>query len=247
MSPMPHIIVVDDDQRIRTMLRRYLTEEGFSVAEAADGAGLRQAMDEQPSDLILLDLVMPGEDGLTLARYIREHSKTPIIILTGKGDVIDRVAGLEAGADDYIGKPFHLREVLARIRTVLRRAQSAGESAPAAAAPAPPGDIAAFQGWRLDRMKRELRRADGELVPLTTAEYELLNAFTRSANRVLSRDQLMDMVKGRDWAVNDRAVDAQIGRLRKKIEPDPKNPDLIKTIRGAGYMFATAVTTAERR
>jgi DNA-binding response OmpR family regulator len=122
MTAQLHILVVDDDQRIRTMLRRYLTEEGFSVAEAADGAGLRKAMDERPSDLILLDLVMPGEDGLTLARYIRDRSRTPIIILTGKGDVIDRVAGLEAGADDYIAKPFHLREVLARIRTVLRRA-----------------------------------------------------------------------------------------------------------------------------
>src|SRR5262245_55549587 len=130
MTHKPHIVIVDDEQRIRTMLRRYLTEEGFNMSEAGDGAALREIFDRQSTDLVLLDLMMPGEDGLTLARYIRQHSATPIIILTGKHDVIDRVAGLEAGADDYISKPFHLREVLARIRTVLRRAQSPGETAP---------------------------------------------------------------------------------------------------------------------
>ena len=245
MMEKTHILVVDDDQRVRAMLRRYLTEEGFAVSEAADGAGMRGILEKHPADLVLLDLVMPGEDGLTLARYIRQRSKTPVIMLTGKGDLIDRVAGLEAGADDYIAKPFHLREVLARIRTVLRRVEpaSATAEAPVAATAAKTaGDVLAFQGWRLDMLKRELRSADGKPVSLTTGEYELLCAFARSANRVLNRDQLMDLVKGRAWAVNDRAIDAQVVRLRKKIERDPKQPELIKTVRGAGYIFAVAVT-----
>lgn len=246
MTDKPHIVIVDDEQRIRTMLRRYLTDEGFSVAEAGDGAALREIFDRQPADLVLLDLMMPGEDGLSVARYIRQRSKTPIIMLTGKGDVIDRVAGLEAGADDYIGKPFHLREVLARIRTVLRRAQAAAEvpASPTATKSSGKADheVLTFQGWHLDLLKRELRRPSGDVVSLTTGEYELLCAFARSPNRVLNRDQLMDLVKGRDWAANDRAIDAQVVRLRKKIESDPKSPELIKTVRGSGYIFAAAVT-----
>ncbi len=241
MMKKPHILVVDDDQRVRTMLRRYLTEEGFAVSEADGGAALRGLFDRDSIDLVLLDLMMPGEDGLSLARYIRQRSKTPIIMLTGKGDVIDRVAGLESGADDYIAKPFHLREVLARIRTVLRRAESPEVPTQAPAPASLEGKVLTFQGWELDLLKRELRRAGGDTVPLTTGEYELLCAFARSPNRVLNRDQLMDLVKGREWAVNDRAIDAQIVRLRKKVEPDPKNPELIKTVRGSGYIFAAAV------
>lgn len=241
MTRKSHILVVDDDQRVRTMLRRYLTEEGYAVSEAGDGAALRGLFDREPADLVLLDLVMPGEDGLSLARYIRQRSKTPIIMLTGKGDVIDRVAGLEAGADDYIAKPFHLREVLARIRTVLRRAESPTSPEPAPSSAKPEGKVLTFQGWELDLLKRELRRPGGGAVPLTTGEYELLCAFARSPNRVLNRDQLMDLVKGREWAANDRAIDAQIVRLRKKVESDPKNPELIKTVRGSGYIFAAAV------
>lgn len=246
MTRKTHILVVDDEPRIRTMLRRYLTDEGFSVAEAGDGAGLRAALDRQPADLVLLDLMMPGEDGLTLARHIRERARTPIIMLTGKGDVIDRVAGLEAGADDYMAKPFHLREVLARIRTVLRRAQASDDPPPPAETPAnrkAKGALLCFAGYRLDPLKRELRRADGELVALTTGEYDLLSAFARSPNRVLTRDQLMDLAKGREWAANDRAIDAQVVRLRRKIERDPKNPVLVKTVRGSGYILAAAVET----
>ncbi|MGQ0674996.1 MAG: response regulator [Rhodospirillales bacterium] len=241
MTKKTHIFVVDDDQSVRTMLRRYLTEEGFTVSEAGDGPALRGLLDRESADLVLLDLVMPGEDGLSLARYIRPRSKTPIIMLTGKGDVIDRVAGLEAGADDYIGKPFHLREVLARIRTVLRRTELPAVPARAPAPAKQDGKVLIFLGWKLDLLKRELRRPGGGTVPLTTGEYELLCAFARSPNRVLNRDHLMDLVKGRAWAANDRAIDAQIVRLRKKVENDPKNPELIKTVRGSGYIFAAPV------
>lgn len=218
-----HVLIVDDEPRVRAMLGRYLAGEGFKVSEAQDGAEMRAALEREAIDLVLLDLVMPGEDGLSLARYIRQRSKIPIIILTGKGDLIDRVVGLEAGADDYITKPFELREVLARIRTVMRRA------GPRAPSPPPPPieakskakEVLVFENWRLDLLRRELRRKTGELVPLTTGEFDLLCAFARYPNRVLSRDQLIDLVKGRDWAAYDRGVDTQVMRLRKKIEEDP--------------------------
>lgn len=247
MSEQIHILVVDDEARIRTMLRRYLTDEGFKVAEAADGADLRTALERETFDLVLLDLVLPGEDGLSLARHIRQRSETPVIMLTGKGDLIDRVAGLEAGADDYIAKPFQLREVLARIRAVLRRSGAPSKATSASPAPSPaaaakPGDVLVFEGWHLDLSKRELRRSTGEPVALTTGEFELLRVFALHANRVLNRDQLLDLVKGHGWAAFDRAIDTQIARLRKKIEADPGNPGLIKTVRGAGYVFATTVT-----
>lgn len=247
MTQKQHIVVADDDPQIRKMLRLYLTGEGFDVTEVSDGKSLRIAFDKALPDLVLLDLVMPGEDGISLARYIRQRSQVPIIMLTGKGDVIDRVAGLEAGADDYVGKPFHLRELLARIRTVLRRVHPAGGPAVASTPPLAGADpnILCFAGLRLDTVKRELRRAGGDAIALTTGEYEMLCAFARSANRVLSRDQIMDLAKGRDWAANDRAIDAQIVRLRRKIETNPKEPDLIKTVRGAGYILAASVTNGE--
>jgi len=244
MATPLRILVVDDEPRIRNMLRRYLAEEGFQVGEAADGAELRRELERAPADLVLLDLVMPGEDGLSLARMIRQRSQVPIIMLTGKGDLIDRVAGLEAGADDYIAKPFHLREVLARIRTVLRRVPAEpARAAPAKGAAGEPeaGQVLAFEGWRLDLLRRELSSPAGAAVPLTTGEFDLLRAFALHPNRVLNRDQLMDLVKGREWAAFDRAIDAQVVRLRKKIEADPAKPRLIKTVRGAGYIFAAAV------
>ncbi|HVA14915.1 MAG TPA: response regulator [Stellaceae bacterium] len=244
MTISQHILVVDDEARIRTMLRRYLEGEGFKVSEAGDGSAMRRTIEAVPVDLVLLDLMMPGEDGLSLARYIRQQSQTPIIMLTGKGELIDRVVGLEAGADDYVAKPFHLREILARIRTVLRRVQTpvpaASARPPAAAEPA--GETLQFQGWQLDLLRRELRNPDGTPIVLTAAEFELLRAFATRPNRVLNRDQLMELVKGREWEAYDRAIDTQIVRLRKKIEVDPSNPTLIKTIRGAGYVFAAAVT-----
>jgi two-component system OmpR family response regulator len=244
MSEPAHVLVVDDEPRIRTMLRRYLVEEGFQVSDAADGAAMRTVLERETIHLVLLDLMMPGEDGLALARHIRQRSEIPIIMLTGKGDLIDRVVGLEAGADDYITKPFELREVLARIRTVMRRAGPRAAPATPLRAPAIDGmanEILVFQGWRLDLIKRELKQSAGDLVSLTAGEFELLRVFARHPNRVLSRDQLIELVKGRDWAAYDRAVDTQVGRLRKKLEPDPGKPTLIKTVRGGGYIFAASV------
>jgi DNA-binding response OmpR family regulator len=245
MTDPLHVLVVDDEPRIRSMLRRYLTGEGMTVSDAGDGAGMRDVLEHEKIDLVLLDLMMPGEDGLSLARYIRQRSEIPIIMLTGKGDLIDRVVGLEAGADDYITKPFELREVLARIRTVMRRAGPRATPAPGPG-PAPAAELLAdevlvFEGWRLDLLRRELQRPNGELVPLTAGEFELLRVFVRHPSRVLSRDQLSDMVKGREWAAYDRAIDTQVGRLRKKIEPNPGDPMLIKTVRGGGYVFAASV------
>lgn len=246
MTSQIHILVVDDDPRIRSMLRRYLTDEGFQVSEAEDGVSMRSALESQPANLVLLDLVLPGEDGFTLANYIRQRGSTPIIMLTGKDDLIDKVAGLEAGADDYIPKPFHLREVLARIRTVLRRSPSAIAPSPVAhaAQSAEPRErrMLCFEDWSLDLSKRELCRPDGTPVPLTTGEFDLLRAFLQNPNRVLDRDMLMDLVKGREWAAYDRSIDAQVVRLRKKIESDPSDPRLIKTVRGAGYLFAADVS-----
>lgn len=226
------------------MLRRYLGEEGFEVTEAKDGAEMTAALARRAFDIVLLDLVMPGEDGLSLARQIRQRSGIPIIMLTGKGDLIDRVAGLETGADDYITKPFELREVLARIRSVLRRVgprSAAASSVPIAPARLDSGETIVFEGFRLDPQRRELRDKKGYPVPLTAGEFALLLAFARNPNRVLNRDQLLDLVKGREWAAYDRGVDTQVMRLRKKIEADPHQPALIKTVRGAGYVFAAAV------
>jgi two-component system OmpR family response regulator len=235
-----HVLVVDDDPRIRTMLQRYLAEEGLRVSGAGDGATMLALLEREPIDLVLLDLMMPGEDGLSLARDIRQRSEIPIIMLTGKRDLIDRVVGLEAGADDYITKPFELREVLARIRTVMRRARPRATAAVPAAQSAA-GEVLVFEGWRLDVLRRELKQATGGVVPLTAGEFDLLCVFARHPNRVLSRDQLTDLVKGREWAAYDRAVDTQVARLRKKIEADPGDPTLIKTVRSGGYVFATFV------
>ncbi len=240
MAGPSHIVVVDDDARIRNLLQRYLTQEGFRVTVVDGGGALREVMSRDTVDLVLLDLVMPGEDGLSLAREIRAASTTPIIMLTGKGDLVDRVVGLEMGADDYIAKPFHLREVLARIRSVLRR--TAGSSEPSPAAENAQTRVYEFAGWRLDVDKRELLNARSEPVSLTTGEFDLLLAFLTHSNRPLNRDQLMDIMKGRDWSPFDRSVDTQVGRLRKKIERDPGEPELIKTVRGVGYLFAARVT-----
>src|SRR5215469_12972896 len=181
MSTPTHILVVDDEPRIRTMLRRYLVEEGFKVTDAADGGAMRAALESGAVDLVLLDLMLPGEDGLSLARSIRQHSEIPVIMLTGKNDLIDRVVGLEAGADDYITKPFELREVLARIRTVLRRVgpRPTPQPVPAAPSDASEDEVLVFQGWRLDLVRRELARPTGEPVVLTAGEFELLRVFAR--------------------------------------------------------------------
>src|SRR5262245_50598070 len=206
MSEPPHVLVVDDDPRIRTMLRRYLVEEGFKVTDAPDGLAMRTALEREEIHLVLLGLMLPGEDGLSLARSIRQRSEIPVIMLTGKGDLIDRVVGLEAGADDYITKPFELREVLARIRTVLRRAKPrTGGGAPIPAAGS--GETLRFLGWRFDLVRRELTPPTGGPVPLTTGEFDLLRVFVQHPNRVLSWMQLIELVKGWEWAAYDRAID----------------------------------------
>ncbi len=229
-----HILVVDDDARIRQMLIRYFEGEGYAVTAVADGVAMRAALQKAAFDIIFLDLVLPGaEDGLTLAREIRSRSDVPIIMLTGRDDVVDRVVGLEVGADDYIIKPFHLREVLARVRTILRRRQSSN----------PPADqetdeVFRFAGWQLDLGRRQLLSADGLETVLTTGEFDMLSVFARHRGRVLAREMLMDLTRGRNLDAFDRTIDAQIARLRKKIERDPKKPELIKSVRGIGYVFA---------
>jgi DNA-binding response OmpR family regulator len=227
-----HILVVDDDIRIRQMLIRYFEDEGYRVTAVADGAGLRDCLQRMPIDIILLDLVLPGgEDGLMLAREVRARSDIPIIMLTGRDDVVDRIVGLEVGADDYIAKPFHLREVLARLRTVLRRRQPVAPPHSAA------DEAIHFDGWRLDLGRRQLVTAEGAEIVLTTGEFDMLAVLARHAGRVLSREVLMDLTHGRGLNAFDRTIDAQIARLRKKIESDPKQPILIKSVRGIGYVF----------
>lgn len=226
------------------MLGTYLEDEGFEVSLAENGEQLRAATAAGEIDLVLLDQVIPGEDGLTLLRELRRHSSVPVIMITGKGEMLDRIVGLEVGADDYIAKPFHLREVLARIRAVLRRCAPASVPITQTAEAQTKTGRLAFAGWTLDLRRRELRNASGEEVELTTGEFNLLLAFARAPNRPLNRDQLMDLLRGRDWSPFDRSIDTQVGRLRKKIEADPKNPTLIKTVRGVGYVFTPEVATA---
>ena len=228
-----HILVVDDDQRIRQMLSRYFDQEGYRVSVAADGSALRAQLTDSV-DVILLDVVMPGEDGMTLAREIRAKSDVGIIMLTGRNDVLDRIVGLEVGADDYIPKPFHLREVLARVKSVLRRR---GRQTPSAAT----GEVIRFEGWRLDVARRQLVSPKGEDVALTTGEFDLLATLARHPGRVLGREALMELTRGRSWETFDRTIDAQVARLRKKIEADPKNPMLVKSVRNMGYVFTGKV------
>lgn len=226
-----HILVVDDDDQIRRMLRRCFEDEGYRVSEAVDQAGVNTAL-ASGLDLITLDLNLGGTDGLSIARTVRQNWDLPIIMITGKGDMIDRIVGLEIGADDYIAKPFHLREVLARVRSVLRRA---GPRAQPAASTV--DTQIGFDGFVLDLGRRELCAADGTPIRITSGEFDLLALFARHPHRVLSRDQIMDLLKGHDWAPNDRSIDNQIARLRKLIEADIQQPRLLKTVRGAGYSF----------
>jgi two-component system, OmpR family, response regulator len=234
--PAPHILIVDDHREIRELVSRALVKEGFRVSGAADGRSMHKALEDARIDLILLDLMLPGEDGLSLCRTLRAKSDIPIIMLTAKGDEIDRVVGLELGADDYIPKPFGSRELIARIRAVLRRHHRSE--------PDTTGKPAGFRfdRFRLDRAARELLRDDGVTVPLSTGEYDLLLVFLERPQRVLSRDQLLDLARGRVANNFDRAIDTQVSRLRKKIEQDPADPKIIKTVWGGGYTFAAGVT-----
>ncbi|HVB14896.1 MAG TPA: response regulator [Stellaceae bacterium] len=236
MSDNGHILVVDDQQEICDVVQEYLAGEGYRVSTASDGAGMRRVLTQSPVDLVILDLVLPGEDGLTLARSLRSGSAIGIIILTGRGETVDRIIGLEMGADDYLPKPFHLRELLARVKSVLRRVQSRiGNNLQLNRL------HARFAGWNLDLSSRELWSPIGEEVRLTTGEFDLLAAFVNNANQVLSRDRLLDLARNREAGPFDRTIDVQVGRLRRKLADDPHNPSLIKTVRGSGYIFTPPV------
>ena len=237
MQGTPHILVVDDNHEIRDLLSQFLTKDGFRVSTAPDGRAMRKVLSDSKIDLIVLDLMLPGEDGLTLCRQLRAESSIPVIMLTAKGEEIDRVIGLEMGADDYVAKPFSSRELLARIKAVLRRAESLSQTQDSDGAV-----IYLFVQWKLDTYKRELESADGSVVPLSTGEFDLLLTLIQHPQRVLNRDQLLDLTKGRAAAAFDRSIDTQVSRLRRKIEEDPKDPKIIKTVWGGGYIFTPAVS-----
>jgi two-component system OmpR family response regulator len=236
MASPSHILVVDDHREIRELVSRALAKDGFRVSTAADGKAMRKVLADSRVDLVLLDLMLPGEDGLTLCRALRAESNIPVIMLTAKGDEVDRVIGLEMGADDYLPKPFGSRELIARIKAVLRRTQET-----AAARREPRAKRYRFDRWGLDTGARELLRDDGVTVPLSTGEYDLLITLVERPQRMLSRDQLLDLTRGRTANALDRSVDTQVSRLRKKLERDPADPKIIKTVWGGGYMFTPAV------
>ena len=230
------LLLVDDEPTLREPLAEYLTRQGFVVQEAESAAAARTRLAQATPDLVLLDIMMPGEDGLSLCRHLVESRRLPTILLTAKGEAMDRIIGLEIGADDYVTKPFEPRELVARIRSVLRRAERP-------AAPATDDELLyEFEGWQLDPLKHRLTDPDGALVPLSTAEFRMLRAFCDHPRQVLDRDRLLDMVQGREAHLFDRAVDNQVSRLRRKIEDDSKQPHFIQTVRGGGYRFAADVT-----
>jgi two-component system OmpR family response regulator len=235
MSSSQHILIVDDDAEIRDLLAHFLSRHGFSTSTAADGQAMRKVMQSESIDLLVLDLMLPGEDGLSLCRSLRKQDSPPIIMLTAMGEDNDRIIGLEVGADDYISKPFNPRELLARIRAVLRRAGDGGQRPSAS-------KTLTFEGWELDLGRRELRRENGTLVTLTSGEFDLLLALAERSQEILSRDFLLDRTKGRDANPMDRSIDVQLSRLRRKIERDPSNPEIIKTVRGGGYRFCLPVS-----
>jgi len=237
------ILVVDDEQPVRTLLRECFELEGYTVTEAPDAETALARIEAEPVSLVTLDLKLGGDDGLELARRIRAVCNVPIVMVTGKGDMIDRIVGLELGADDYIAKPFHVREVLARVKAVLRRYEASGHGNERSDK-AVDDEQFTFGGLILSIPRRELRTRAGEGRELTTAEFNMLAMFVRRPHRVLSRDNIMDLLKGHEWSPFDRSIDSLVVRLRRKIEPDPEAPQLIKTVRGVGYVFAADVRKA---
>jgi len=233
MDQDANILVVDDDVVICNILDRYLTAAGYRVKTAANGEEMYRCIKLQPPDLILLDLKMPGKHGLELARELRKESDMGIIILTGSDETVDKIVGLEVGADDYVPKPFDERELLARVRSVLRRVLQTVDTTDKS--------VARFSGWTLDLVAHELKSPVGDEVRLTSYEFQLLATLVKSPNRVFNRDQIMESITGRDWIPSDRSVDVLVGKLRKKIEDDPHKPIFIKTIRGTGYKFTARV------
>jgi two-component system OmpR family response regulator len=236
MDPSPHLLILEDDAEISGMIARLMRDHGFRVSLATDGKALNRAMAESRIDLVLLDLMLPGEDGLSICRRMRLSSNVPIIMLTALGAESDRVVGLEMGADDYLTKPFSTRELLARVRSVLRRTRTFEIAEKQTT-------VLLFDNWRLSLALRQLRSPDGWLVPLTTTEFDLLTTFCWHAGRVISREQLLDLAHGRSASLFDRSIDVQVSRLRRKIEADIADPALIITVRNGGYMFTPAVTS----
>lgn len=237
-----HILVVDDDREIRSLLADYLTKQGLRCSTAANGREMKDALERHRIDLIVLDIMMPGEDGLTLCRNLRAggaHATTPVLMLTARGDDMDRIIGLEMGADDYLPKPFVPRELYARIRAILRRARALPPNLEAA----PPADVRElrFAGWRLDTVARHLVDAEGTVVPLSGAEFRLLSVFLAHPQRVLSRDQLMELTQGREADVFDRSIDLMVSRVRQRLRDNAREPAIIKTVRNEGYVLATTV------
>lgn len=238
-----HLAVVDDESDIRQLLSNYLGSQGFRVTPLATGRALLEMMPADPPALVLLDLGLPGEDGFSIARQLREHFNCGLVIVTGRGDAVDKVVGLEVGADDYVTKPFDLRELLARIKAVLRRLAPSDRAATPAAGPATSTRLR-FAGWELDLGARRLSHPQGHDVPLTSGEFDLLSTLAQHAGRVLSRDFLLEHTRGREAGPFDRTIDVQIGRLRKKIEANPEEPQIIKSVRGAGYILVAPVNPA---
>lgn len=236
VSPQPHILVVDDDREIRELLAGFLERQRFRVTAVRDAREARRALPNGHFQLVVLDLMMPGESGLDFARWLRASSPIPVVMLTALGEETDRIIGLELGADDYVAKPFNPRELLARIRAVLRRASGAPEQREEAASRG-----LSFAGWTLETARRRLLNPDGVEVPLTGGEYDLLVALVDRANKVLTRDMLLDLLRGRQAGPFDRAIDVAISRLRRKLEDDGRHAQLIKTVRGGGYVLAAEV------
>jgi len=230
------ILIVDDDEDIRKLLEEYLRKNGFDAHAVADGPAMREALAAKPASLVVLDLMLPGEDGLSLCRQLRARSQVPVLMLTAKGDPVDRIIGLEMGADDYLAKPFDPRELVARIRSILRRAKAL----PADTEINVPESFS-FSGWRLDTRERNLRAPDGVVVPLSGAEYRLLLIFLQNANAVVSRDQLSNFTFGHDADPLDRTIDMQVSRLRERLRDQAREPAIIKTVRGKGYVLAVRV------
>ncbi|HHG90747.1 MAG TPA: response regulator [Devosia sp.] len=240
-SPTGHLLVVDDDREIRALLKRFLTRQGFRVTTAADGTEIEQILANWSIDLLILDLMLPGKDGMAICRELRAKSTLPIVMLTVMGEETDRIKGFEGGADDYVAKPFNPHELLARIRAVLRRTQLSPQPVSAG-----DGRVLIFGNWRLNLSLRRLQSKNGTLVDLSTSEFDLLAAFAERSQQVLSRDQLLDLTRGQVEMPFDRKIDMQVSRLRHKIEEDPKHPHLIKTVRGGGYVFTAKVERDEK-
>lgn len=234
---MSHLLIVDDDLEVLDLLRKFFVQQGYDVDVATDGVALWAALERQMPDLIILDLMMPGENGLTLCQRLRQQHSMPVIMLTAMGELSDRVVGLEMGADDYVSKPFDARELLARVRAVLRRV---GEVRPLTGQV--PHPLIKFCDWQLDLTRRELRSPDQVMIPLSAGEFDLLLVFVEHPQRILTRELLLDLARGRTHEAFDRSIDVQVSRLRRKLEIDSKRPEMIRTVRNGGYLFTPSVT-----